>query len=82
MPLKDLTGQTFGRLYVVARAVKTRASNKQAMWVCKCTCGQTVIVDGYSLRSGRTKSCGCYQAEKVAKSNSTHGKTTTKLYAV
>lgn len=52
----DLTGQAFGDLLVLARA---RDDNQhRGRWTCLCTCGQTTIVDGYSLRSGKSKSCG------------------------
>ena len=29
------------------------------MWLCKCECGTEKIINGYHLRSGHTKSCGC-----------------------
>lgn len=51
------------RLTVVERV----NNNKRycACWLCKCSCeNQTqIIVDGRSLRSGRTKSCGCLKKE-------------------
>jgi hypothetical protein len=53
MPKKiDLTGKRFGRWTVIAYAGRSR-------WSCECDCGARVIVDGASLRRGRTKSCGC-----------------------
>lgn len=33
------------------------------MWHCKCQCGNEKDVDGYTLRSGQSKSCGCLQRE-------------------
>lgn len=61
--VKDLTGMKFGRLTVVER----RGSDKQrrALWLCKCECGKEVIVCGCNLTRGNTKSCGCYNSEKV-----------------
>ena len=53
----DLTGQRFGRLVVVEQAGK---KNRKIMWKCACDCGKTTIVTGNSLKSGGTKSCGCY----------------------
>lgn len=32
--------------------------------VCRCRCGREKIVDIYKLRSGHTKSCGCYSKSK------------------
>lgn len=29
------------------------------MWLCKCDCGQTAIVETSNLTTGNTKSCGC-----------------------
>lgn len=53
---RDLSGQRFGKLLVVARAEGTR--KRDAAWLCVCDCGKTKIVVGYSLLGGRTKSCG------------------------
>ena len=48
----DLTGQKFGKLTVTGYANESR-------WHCLCSCGNTSVVDGKSLREGRTHSCGC-----------------------
>lgn len=53
----DLTGQHFGRLTAIKRAGND--NNNNAMWKCKCDCGNELIVRGASLRSGNTRSCGC-----------------------
>ena len=56
----DLTGQKFGKLTVIGRDY----SNKKAtMWLCLCDCGTKKIVNGYNLKRGLTKSCGCLQKE-------------------
>jgi hypothetical protein len=62
-PLDNLTGQTFGRLEVLARAPST---GRKARWNCVCTCGNTKIVSGSSLRSGGTVSCGCARRERMS----------------
>lgn len=54
---KDLSGKVFDRLTVLYR-VRGRES-KKAYWKCQCECGNTIVVRGDSLSSGRTKSCGC-----------------------
>ena len=28
-------------------------------WVCRCDCGKIITINGASIRSGNTKSCGC-----------------------
>ena len=74
----DLTGQRFGRLTVVKRAVNTK--NGKAQWVCKCDCGNYNVVQSYDLRSGNTKSCGCLNAERLkAGINVKHGMCYTPL---
>lgn len=69
MPAKliDLSGQRFGRLVVMARE-----GNK---WVCHCDCGRETRVEGISLRSGRTRSCGCFKRDVEPEVNRTHGMT-------
>lgn len=58
----DLTNKRFSRLTVVAFAGKSKNGN--AMWLCHCDCGKEVTVDGYLLRNGNTKSCGCLRRER------------------
>lgn len=67
---EDITGKTFGRLLVLShlRLVKTKH-----YWKCQCTCGNEVEVDGASLRSGNTSSCGCLQRERTAAVSLRHG---------
>lgn len=61
----DLTGQRFGRLTVIKRS-KRKIKSGNACWLCQCSCGNFRSVDGYLLRTGGTKSCGCYRAELSA----------------
>lgn len=59
--LIDLVGRRFGKLTVLERT-DDYISNKGALspsWLCKCDCGNIVIVQGGNLRSGATHSCGC-----------------------
>jgi Recombination endonuclease VII len=48
-------GQKFDRLTVISRAEK----QGRLAWSCKCTCGNTRVIYSASLKSGKTKSCGC-----------------------
>lgn len=52
----DITGKIYGKLTVIKR-VENR--NKDLYWLCRCECGNEVIVRGSYLKSGITKSCGC-----------------------
>lgn len=47
-------------------------------WLAECECGKTKKVLGKNVRSGKSKSCGCYRAENT--SNKTHGMTNTPVY--
>ena len=67
MALKNEIGNTYGYLTVIERAENTKEG--RARWLYQCRCGNTVVVLGKHLRSGNTKSCGCYQREQAAKSN-------------
>ena len=56
----DLTGQRFGKLTVL-RCVDNdegKAPNYYSKFVCRCDCGNEIIIPRYGLFRGRT-SCGC-----------------------
>ena len=75
----DLTGQRFGRLTVIERAENI---GKKTMWKCRCDCGNEKIIRADDLKSGRSKSCGCYNKEKTIISHTTHRGTGTRLYSI
>lgn len=54
--VKDRTGLRYGML-VVIRMVQDGARPNN--WLCRCDCGNEVIVRGSNLASGNTKSCDC-----------------------
>lgn len=71
---KDLTGQIFGRwkvLYQVDDHITPKGEHRP-MWMCECQCDKRTkrAVDAYSLKSGNSKSCGCYSIEETKKRNS------------
>lgn len=74
----DLVGKRFGKLTVVDLVQNEGEKRKRAL--CRCDCGTVKNVAISSLRSGDTTSCGCIWKEAIKKSNSTHGKTGTKLH--
>lgn len=67
----NLIGQKFGRWTVVARANNDKGG--RARWICKCNCGNIKTVDGYSLRCGGSKSCGCLLRQIASEISVTHG---------
>lgn len=58
-PLKDFIGKRFGKLTVTAYAGKRGGMHR---WECQCDCGKKTVVGQTLLQSGKTKSCGCIQA--------------------
>lgn len=67
----DLTGQQFGEL-VVVRLSDKRGNNNTLLWECRCSCGNTVYLHGYSLINGHYKSCGCKRDKKRDKGVKEH----------
>jgi len=73
----DITGQRFGRLVVIRyrgyETPKGTSDSRNALWLCKCDCGNKAVVRGTHLRSGETRSCGCITRK--------HGKCKSKTYS-
>lgn len=80
--LIDLTGQRFGRLIVIERVNDTldKSGRKYSTWKCQCDCGNYTNATTNNLRSGNTKSCGCYHKEKLK--NGKHGYRNTRIYSI
>jgi len=76
----DLTGQRFGRLTVYSRTGSDKSG--QAMWLCKCDCGNERTIRSNDLRNGQTQSCGCLQRERIIQKLTTHGMAETAIYHV
>lgn len=62
--LIDITGQRFAMLTVLEQSESSKAGHPK--WLCRCDCGNTKIVHSYSLRKGKTRSCGCASARLVS----------------
>lgn len=56
--------------------------NGNAMWKCKCDCGNEKIVMGRSLRIQHTISCGCLHREQLTKAVSTHRMSKEKIFQI
>lgn len=57
---KDLTGKQFTYLTALFRVEANRNS-----WLCQCKCGNLLVVQANHLTENATKSCGCYNVEKL-----------------
>ncbi len=73
----DLSGQTFGRLFVLARAENNRW--RQTQWLCQCICGLEKIICSGHLRSGAITSCGCFRRERMSAGGKINGRVNGRL---
>ena len=65
---KDLTNISFGLLTAKEIVGKDK---RGCLWRCDCECGGEKIVPASYLRNGHTQSCGCINAERIAKQDIT-----------
>lgn len=66
-------GEKYGRLTVASLEGRRHAKK---LWRCNCECGGSTVTTTQKLRSGHTKSCGCYAREVSSKNgilNASHG---------
>lgn len=73
-------GKVFGRLTVLRRSHRGPAG--VTFWLCKCECGQEIATPLFPLRSGRTKTCGCYGKKRIGTFNKTHGLSHRREYTI
>lgn len=77
-----MIGQTFNRLTVLAAAGKNK--HRQPLVRCLCSCGVEKVFVAARVKSGETKSCGCYFLEVAAERGrrlfTTHGLSNTRGY--
>lgn len=74
---ENLAGQQFHRLTAI---VRDASKTSRVHWTCLCECGNTSSVAACDLKSGHTKSCGCWNAEARVVNNTTHGMSGTPTY--
>ena len=79
MKCQDLTGKKFGNLTVIS---KSDSINRKSYWICKCDCGNKTIVRASNLKSGHTKSCGCYKKTREIEANTVHGLSNTRIHRI
>ena len=60
----DMTGKRYGSLVVLEPA---GVKNRDAIWKCRCDCGNFAEVSTKKLISGNTKSCGCGSKNQAKK---------------
>lgn len=84
---KNLIGHPpFTRLTVVSFAGYVQKTARPfPTWNCRCSCGNSTVVDTQSLLKNHTRSCGCLQVEHtvhMGHKNTTHGNRFTPEYNV
>ncbi|SOY65623.1 conserved hypothetical protein [Cupriavidus phytorum] len=72
-PRVDLTGQRFGRLTVIEWGFNGK-------WLCQCDCGKEHRAQGYKLKTGETKSCGCAKADISREKATRHGMADSRVH--
>ena len=62
---KDYVGKRFGRLTVIERAPNkfNKDGSQKSAWLCRCDCGNEVVVRQKNLEKGTSRSCGCLISE-------------------
>jgi len=61
----------------------TEASKQKARYgIYMCHCGNEFKAQIYSIKSGNTKSCGCFNRQNPDKSPITHGMSNTRIYNI
>ena len=88
MKCDNLIGLRFGKLVVIDKEPSDK--NGHSKWLCKCDCGESKVVSGTNLKTGKIVSCGCYHAEMASERAAcgdacvvkTHGKSKTRLHEI
>lgn len=81
---EDLTGKQFHKLTIMY-SVDDYISPKglhMSKWHCKCECGNEIDVLGMSLKNGDTKSCGCYNKNRIRPVKDYTGSQFGELYVI
>lgn len=63
----DLAGRRFGKLVVIEPTEKRSFAN--VLWLCRCDCGESRLLDRIKLLTGNTTSCGCERKRLMATSH-------------
>jgi len=73
---EDLSEKRFGHLMVVGPA------SKGVKWLCKCDCGNEVVIGNADIIAGHNKSCGCHQFDAGKTAALKHGATHSTFYEI
>jgi len=76
--LSKMLGGKFGRLTVMSRQENNKHGH--GMFLCRCECGNEIIVPTYRLTNGNTKSCGCFKSDTQRARLLKHGFSCTRIH--
>lgn len=79
-PRINMIGSKFSRLTVISQYGNDKRG--EILWMCDCDCGGKVIALGGNLRSGGTKSCGCFNNDRIANLNRRHDMSNTRMFRI
>lgn len=82
MPRKilDIQNKKFNSLRVLSFSGQDKKGN--AIWMCKCDCGEIIETKTVYLRNGDVKSCGCRRKNSTIKRSTKHGMHGTRFYFI
>lgn len=72
----NMLGQQFGDWLVIERVGHISEKCRDTYWLCQCSCGTRKKVNGYSLRKGKSITCGCRTADLISEGRKRHGHST------
>ena len=81
-------GQKFNRLTIIKLDHKKKYIHPNGRivfreyYLCKCDCGNKTIAYKWYIKSGHTKSCGCWNKEINSKVHTKHGMEGTRIYKI
>lgn len=85
--MEKIIGKNFTRLTPIKE--NGRNNKNERLWLCECTCGNTINVTKYKLKKGIVRSCGCLiidtsreKARKMGKNNKKHGLSNSRIYKI
>lgn len=74
-----IVGKKFGILTALRR-VGSDKSKKNSVWLCRCDCGNYKELSLPNLKL--STNCGCMTSELLRRSNTTHGKSNSRIYHI
>lgn len=79
---EDVTiGKVYGKLTIIGTGNNSRYC-KDRTWLCKCECGNEVEIQEMKLKTGWTKSCGCFRSMTTTLRKTRHGFSHTRLHDI